>query len=386
MLPELHSLINNNQHFISTISMKKRIIKHSINTLTACYILFNLVSCKSNQPEDVRQAYVIPDSLFSTLAIDTVKTSNITDAIKFNGIVDFNTDKVVNVFPLVSGNIMDIGVMPGDYVKAGELLGVVKSSEVANYNANLINADANVRLTGRQLEQQKDMYKSGLASQVDITNAEVNYQQAVAAKTQAEKILSINGNNKNGEYEIKSPIEGFVVQKNVTNGMSIRTDNGAAMFTISDLKNVWIQANVYEENIGKVHEGDQADVTTISYPDKVFKGKVDKLMNVLDPTTKVMKMRVVLDNPGYVLKPEMFATVTIYNSENKQAVSVSRSDLVFDHSQYYVIVLTGKKNVQIRQVEIMGTNGQTAYIKSGANPGERLISSQALLIYGSLNN
>jgi len=276
--------------------------------------------------------------------------------------------------------------MPGDYIKAGELLGVVKSSEVANYNANLTNAEANVRLTQRQLEQQKDMYKSGLASQVDITNAEVNYQQAVAAKTAAEKILSINGNNKNGEYEIRSPIAGFLVQKNVTNGMAIRTDNGTAMFTISDLKNVWIQANVYEENISKVHEGDMVDVTTISYPDKVFKGKVDKLMNVLDPTSKVMKMRVVLDNPGYMLKPQMFATVSTYYQENKQAVSISRKDLVFDHSQYYVIIVTGKKDVQIRPVEIIGMNGETAYIKAGVNPGERLVASQAILIYGSLNN
>jgi len=364
----------------------KTIIKHSIKTLASCYILFNLVSCKSNQAEDVRQAYVVPDSLFRTLSIDTVKTSQITNAIKFNGMVDFNTDKVVNVFPLVSGNMMNINVMPGDYVKAGQSLGVVKTPEVANYNANLINAEANVRLTARQLEQQRDMYKSGLASQVDITGAEVNYRQAVAAKTQAEKILSINGNNKNGEYAIKAPIEGFVVQKNVTNGMSIRTDNGTAMFTISDLKNVWVQANVYEENIGKVHEGDQADVTTISYPDKVFKGKVDKLMNVLDPTSKVMKMRVILNNPGYILKPQMFATVTIYNSENKKAVSISRKDLVFDHSQYYVIIVTGKKNVQIRPVEIIGINGETAYIKAGVNPGERLIGSQAILIYGSLNS
>ena len=328
----------------------------------------------------------MPDSLFRTLIIDTVKTSQITDAIKFNGMVDFNTDKVVNVFPLISGNLMDVNVMPGDYVKAGQLLGMVKSSEVTNYNASLINAETNVRLTARQLEQQKDMYKSGLASQVDITNAEVSYQQAVAAKTQAEKILSINGNNKNGEYAIKAPIEGFVVQKNVTNGMAIRTDNSAAMFTISDLKNVWVQANVYEENIGKVHEGDPAEVTTISYPDKVFKGKVDKLMNVLDPTSKVMKMRVILNNPGYLLKPEMFATVTTYNKENKQAVSISRKDLVFDHSQYYVIIVTGKKNVQIRPVEIIGMNGETAYIKSGVAAGERLIGSQALLIYGSLNS
>jgi len=345
-----------------------------------------MISCSPKQNEDVRQPYVVPDSLFHTLAIDTVKNSTVTDAIKFNGIVDFNTDKVVNVFPLVSGNVADVHVMPGDYVHTGEVLGVVKSAEVANYNSALINAEANVRLTARQLEQQQDLYKSGLASQVDITNAEVNYQQAVAAKIAAEKVLNINGDNKNGLYNIKAPIDGFIVQKNLTNGMSIRTDNSAALFTISDLKNVWVQANVYEENIGKVQEGDKAEVTTISYPDKVFMGKVDKLMNVLDPTNKVMKMRVVLNNPGYVLKPEMFATVTIYNKENKQAVSVSKTDLVFDHSQYYVIVLTGKKNVQIRPVELIGINGQTAYIKNGVNPGERLISSQALLIYGSLNS
>jgi len=383
MLPALYSLINNCTLY--QISMKT-IIKHSIKILTLACLSFSLASCKSDQVEEVRQAYVVPDSLFRTLVIDTVKTSFVTDAIKFNGMVDFNTDKVVNVFPLISGNLQDVNAMPGDYIKAGELLGVVKSSEVANYNANLTNAEANVRLTQRQLEQQKDMYKSGLASQVDITNAEVNYQQAVAAKTAAEKILSINGNNKNGEYEIRSPIAGFLVQKNVTNGMAIRTDNGTAMFTISDLKNVWIQANVYEENISKVHEGDMVDVTTISYPDKVFKGKVDKLMNVLDPTSKVMKMRVVLDNPGYMLKPQMFATVSTYYQENKQAVSISRKDLVFDHSQYYVIIVTGKKDVQIRPVEIIGMNGETAYIKAGVNPGERLVASQAILIYGSLNN
>jgi cobalt-zinc-cadmium efflux system membrane fusion protein len=366
--------------------MKKRIVKNSISALSIGCILSGLVSCSPKQTEDIRQPYEVPDSLFRTLVLDTVKTSQITNAIKFNGIVDFNTDKVVNVFPLVSGNVLNVHAMPGDYVHTGEVLGVVKSAEIANYNSALVNAEANVRLTARQLEQQRDLYKSGLASQVDITSAEVNYQQAVATKTAAEKILNINGNNKNGLYDIKSPIEGFIVQKNVTNGMSIRTDNGAALFTISDLKDVWVQANVYEENVGKVHQGDPVDVTTISYPDKIFKGKVDKLMNVLDPTSKVMKMKVILNNPGYMLKPQMFATVTAYNKANKQAISISKSDLVFDHSQYYVIVVTGKKNVQIRPVEIIGTNGQTVYIKSGVTPGERLIGSQALLIYGSLNS
>jgi len=367
--------------------MKKRTIKYGLLIAAACFTGINLFSCSSKtDTDDVRQPYVVPDSLFKTLAIDTVKTSNITNAIKFNGIVDFNEDKVINVFPLVSGNVSGITVMPGDYVKTGQVLGVVKSSEVANYNANVLNADANVRLTARQLEQQKELYKSGLASQVDITSAEANYQQAVAADIAAKKILSINGDNPNGEFLIKAPIEGFIVQKNVNNGMSIRTDNGAALFTISDLKNVWVQANVYEENIAKVHQGDEADITTITYPDKTFKGKVDKLMNVLDPTSKVMKMRVVLDNPGYVLKPQMFATVTLYNKENLEATAIASSDLVFDHSQYFVIVIKSKKDVQIRPVDIISINGKTAYIKDGVKPGETLVGSNAILIYGSLNS
>ena len=366
--------------------MKKRIIINCISASALGFVLSALVSCSSEQKEEVRQPYVVPDSLMKILKIDTVKTSNVLESIKFTGIVDFNADKVINVFPLVSGNVMDVHANAGDYVRQGEVLGIVKSAEVANYNSNLINAEATVRLTERQLEQQKDLFKSGLASQVDVTNAEVNYQQAIAARTAAEKILNINGDNKNGLFEIKSPIEGFVVQKNVTNGMSIRTDNGAALFTISNLNNVWIQANVYEENIGKVHEGDVAEITTISYPDKVFKGKVDKLMDVLDPTSKVLKMRIDLNNPGYLLKPQMFATVAISNNQHKEAIAISSADLVFDHSQYYVIIVKGKKDVQIRPVDVITINGKTAYIKNGLIPGERMIGSQALLIYGSLNS
>ncbi len=365
----------------------KNLIKSCVGGLAIYSGLVNLYSCKAPEPVAVsRQGYIVPDSLFKTLVVDTVRTSNISDATKFNGVVDFNTDKVVNVFPLITGNVQQVKVMPGDYVRRGQVLGVVKSAEVANYNSALVTANATVRLTTRQLAQQKDLFSSGLASQVDIASAEVAYEQAVAAKVAASKILSINGDNHNGEYQIKSPIEGFVVQKNVTNGMAIRSDNGTGLFTISDLQDVWVQANVYEENIGKVHEGDEAEVTTISYPDRIFKGKVNKLLNILDPTTKVMKMRVVLNNPGYVLKPQMFATVTINNRENKRATAIASSDLIFDHSQYYVVVVKGKKDIQIRSVEIISINGKTAYIKSGVIPGDRLIGSQALLIYGSLNS
>ncbi|MGG2334331.1 TolC family protein, partial [Salmonella enterica] len=87
----------------------------------------------------------------------------------------------------------------------------------------LTNAETNVLLADKILQQQKDLFKSGLASQIDLTNAEVRYQQAVAAKILAERVLKINGDNKKGEYEVRSPINGFIVQKNVTNNIAIRT-------------------------------------------------------------------------------------------------------------------------------------------------------------------
>ncbi len=353
-----------------------------------CVVTFHLACSAKNEKEDrqVRDAYVLPDSLAKTLLIDTVKVKTLTNSIRFNGIVDINPDRVANIFPLVSGNVQDVKVMLGDYVKAGQILGQVKSAEMAQYNAALLNADANVRLTAKLLQQQKDLFKSGLVAQIDVVNAEIASQQAEAARVAAQQVMAVNGDNRQGGYFIKSPVNGFVVQKNITNGMSIRTDNNNALFTISDLKEVWVQANIYEANISKVHQGDAADVTTISYPNKVFHGKVDKLMNVLDPTSKVLKMRIVLNNPDYLLKPQMFATITINNQQNERAMAISASSIVFDHSQYFALLYKSRNDVQIRPVDIISINGNTAFIKNGLQPGDFLISSQALQIYTALNN
>ncbi len=135
-----------------------------------------------------------------------------------------------------------------------------------------------------------------------------------------------------------------------------------------------------------MHEGDDVDVTTLADPDKIYKGQINKLMNTLDPTNRVMKMRVILPNPDYALKPQMFATVTVNNDLDRKAISLPINALIFDHSQYYVLVYDGKKGVQIRPIEIITNNNKTVYIKSGVTPGELVIGSQAILIYGALNN
>jgi cobalt-zinc-cadmium efflux system membrane fusion protein len=348
---------------------------------------FGLHSCTDKaKASDEKQGYVLPDSLLKTIEIDTVTTSKVLNSLNLTGKVDFNEDQVIKIFPPISGLVSDIKVMLGDYVKKGQTLAEIKSVEMAGYSNDFSMAKSNLEIAKKTLDATNDMYKSGLASQRDQLTAQENYNQALSSLQKAERVLTLNGGSLNGDYTVKSPIDGFVVEKQVNNNMIIRTDNATGLFTISDLKNVWVMANVYESNIANVKMGDSVQVTTLSYPGKIFQGKVDRIMNVLDPSNKVMKLRIVLPNPGYLLKPEMFASVVVRNTENKKMISIPFRDLIFDHSQYYVLVYKSPSDISIRPVQVMNTVGDCSFISEGLTEGEKLIGTQPLLIYQELNS
>jgi len=351
-------------------------------------IICMLQSCTSEQakPAEERKGYTLPDSLAKNIAIDTVQTCPLMDALTLTGSVDFNQDNVVNIYPMVSGNIQDVKVALGDYVTQGQTLAVVKSTEMAGYSNDLITAETNLNIAIKNLDKTKDLYKSGLAAVTDSLSAEIAVQQAKSELNRVQRVLKINGGSTQGDYVIKAPISGFIAQKNITNNTAIRADNGNNIFTISDLKNVWVQANVYESNINKVHEGDEVNVTTLSYPGRVFKGKIDKLLNILDPSNKVMKVRVVLDNKDYALKPQMFASVTVTNKSTQQSICIPSTALIFDHSQYYVLLYKSNSNIRIAPVQVLSTLGDKTYLSGGITPGDKIIASEALFIYDQINN
>lgn len=348
---------------------------------------FLLPSCenKDKKPE-ADKGYVIPDTVMRSLRIDTVGESQLVNAITLTGKVSTNDDNVVPVYSLVSGNVQDIKVVLGDYVSAGQTLAIVRSQEMAQYSSDLLNAETNVSIAQKNLEKTLDMYHGGLASVPDSLAAVVQLQQAKAELDRVNRVLKINGGNSQGEYIVRAPISGFIVQKGATNNMLIRNDNSTSLFTISDLKNVWVQANVYESNISLIHLGENVDVTTIAYPGKSFKGRIDKVMEVLDPTSKVMKVRVVLPNPQYLLKPEMYASITVTEKENKECLSVPSSAVIFDHSQNYVLVFHSKSDVKITPVQVISAVGDRTFISTGVSLGDQVIASQAILIYNALNS
>ncbi|PSL45533.1 cobalt-zinc-cadmium efflux system membrane fusion protein [Chitinophaga niastensis] len=354
--------------------------------LFASTVLIQSCGTQPTQNANEKQKYVIPDTVLHALKIDTVQNSPLVNALTLTGKVTANDDNVSKIFPMVSGKIKDIKVMLGDYVNKGQTLAVMSSSEMAGFGADLVNAEAGVKVARKNMDATQDMYNSGISSQKDLLSAQTDYQKAQSELNRVNKVLNINGGNTGGEYIIKTPISGFVVEKLVTNNTMVRADNSTNLFTISDLKNVWIIANVYESNIGQVHLGDNVEVTTLSYPGKVFHGKVDKVFNVLDPTNKVMKVRIVLQNDDYALKPEMFASVRVVYKDGQEALSIPSQALIFDHSQYYVLVYASKSDVKITPVKVISAIGDRTYISAGINAGDKIIASQAILIYDALNN
>ena len=361
-------------------------MKNSIIFLTVISFLI-VCGCNNNtEAPNTTDKYIIPDSLLKTLKIDTVVSCPLVNSLTLTGKVAFNDEQVAKIFPLVSGNIMDVNVQLGDYVKRGQQLGIIRSGEMAGYANDLVSARTNLAVAKKNLDAAEDMYKSGLLSEKDYLNTKALYQQAQGQLTRAGHVIQINGGNTQSLYIVKAPIDGFIVEKNITNNMSIRTDNTNALFTVSDLKNIWILANVYESQIAQVHLGDEVEVTTLTYPGKKFRGKVDKILNVLDPANKVMKIRVVLPNPDYLLKPEMYASVTVVSKTDKDALCIPSSALIFDHSQNYILVYKSPSDVKIVPVQLLSTHGDRTYISGNLSEGDKLINSNVLLIYDALNS
>jgi cobalt-zinc-cadmium efflux system membrane fusion protein len=350
--------------------------------------LLLLAACKGKTPPVAENKQVcVSDSMARMITIDTAKTTTIKNELSLSGEVSYDDNTVVKVFPFSGGQVLDVKVSLGDKVAKGQTLAIVRSADVAGNYTDLTSSKADLSIAKRQLEQANYLYKNGISSERDYTEAKENYNKAEAAYDKIKEQISINGGGSTspgGTLVIKAPESGYVVEKNITAGSFIRPDNNNSMFTISNMKDVWIWANVFESDISKVKAGYTAKITTVAYPDKVFTGKVDATSSVLDPDNKVMKIKIVLPNEGMLLKPEMFTNVVITNTDKAQSVSVPAKAVVFDNSKNFVVVYNDKCDIKLREVSVIKTVEDTSYIASGLKPGDKVISKNQLLLYDAL--
>jgi cobalt-zinc-cadmium efflux system membrane fusion protein len=343
--------------------------------------------CKHSQAEDSEKAtFVLSDTMLKNIRIDTAQMQPVMNDVRLSGKVTPNGGKVLKVYPLVSGYVEDIKVQLGDYVQKGQVLAVIHSAEIADYEKQLAQARSDRNVADKNLKVAQDLYDSRLSTEKDVVNAKGEVQKSDAEITRLNDLFKIYRKGKGATYLVTAPISGYIIEKNINNSMEIRSDNSANIFTISELDDVWVMANVFETDIARIKEGYQADVVTVSYPDEPFHGKIDKIYNFLDPATKTMQVRISIDNKNMLLKPEMFATVYVKYQDNDQKIGVPSASIIFDNSKNYVLVFKDKFNIAVRQVEVAKTSGDITYLSSGLNAGEKVISKNQLLIYDALKD
>jgi len=344
-------------------------------------------ACKAKLPDVKKNDPLISDSLAHIISIDTVKYEQIEDQLSLTGEVAFNDNKVVKVFPNASGQVVSVAVSLGDSVRKGQTLAVIKSADIVSDYADLRTAGNNAAIAEKELKNAEQLYKSGISSEKDYAQAKLEYNKAMddVHKVKTQIAIKGGGNTKaEGTYIISSPADGFVVEKNISAGSFIRNDYSQNLFTVSNMKNVWVWANVFETDIQKIKEGEPAVITTLAYPGKVFYGHVDQVNFVLDPMSKAMKIKIVLPNADRLLKPEMFTNITLAKKEPEKALTIPTSALIADNGKNYVVIYKDKYHVSVQEVTPGKIEDTKTYIQSGLQPGDLVISKNQVLLYNAL--
>ncbi len=343
-------------------------------------------SCKHKNEPEAAQKFVLSDTMLAKTGFAQAAVRPVYGSLKLFGKISADNSRMAQVFPVAGGSVVKVNVELGDYVKKGSVLAVIRSGEVAEYERQKMEAVNDVTIAEKNLQVAKDMFAGKLSSEKDVLTAEKELQNAKASLRRIDEVFKIYNIGQGAAYNVVAPISGFIIDRNITENMQLRNDRTENIFSIAEIDEVWVLANVNETDIGKITVGMEAEVRTVSYPDRVLKGSVDKIFNMLDDNTKAMKVRIRIPNKDLALKPEMSATVSLHIKENRELLAIPASAVIFDKSKNWVMVYKGRDNIQTREVEVYRQNADTTYISKGLDEGETVISRNQMLIYDALND
>ncbi|MDR1023318.1 MAG: efflux RND transporter periplasmic adaptor subunit [Prevotellaceae bacterium] len=339
------------------------------------------ISCKQSKPESAKQE-ALSGSFLASLPRSVAHSEEISYELKLNGRIVPDEARQASVYALVSGRSEQVSVELGDYVHKDQTLAVLKSVEVAGVSNELALAKSNLDIARKNRETYKELYESYLVSEREYTTACAEYEKALSELQKAENVAAITG-GENSLYVLAAPISGYVFAKNIANNSEVRADMADPLFSIADLSVVWILADVFEVDIARVRLGQAVSVHTLSNPDKIYEGKIDRIYNVLHPETRTVKARVSLANSGNSLMPGMFVSVKVDIRSEQSAVAVPSKSLVFDSNRVYVVVMNRDSSPEIRPVKEILRNGDKCYVE-GVADNETVITGSQVFLFEAL--
>src|ERR1700681_1015207 len=288
-----------------------------------------LLGCNENKADPKAEAppaaSVQPDLDANNFKVDHPEQFPLATAVEYKaaptlnvtGVIQPDIARAVPVISLAAGRIVEVKARLGDTVKKGQVVLRVQSTDVSGaYQAyrKSVNEETLARI---QLERAQLLYGKGAIAKSALEQAEdvaKNAQADLDATTAQLLTLGVDKAHPSGIVDIKAPISGVITDQQVTNAGGVQGLASPNPFTISDLSYVWIICDVYENDLDAAKVGEFADIRLSAYPNKIFKGRIDNILPVLDPTIRTTKVRLEVPNPG-MMHVGMFVTATFYGKQ-----------------------------------------------------------------------
>jgi cobalt-zinc-cadmium efflux system membrane fusion protein len=337
---------------------------------------------------DKAQLFTVPKEQASHIQVVTVQPTTWPRILRLTGTVAYNSFQTTPVISQVSGPVSRIMVSPGQVVKKGQPMLYVSSPDYSQLRAAYLKARDAHSLAHKNYLRAQDLYAHHAIAERDLQAAESAEIQAQADLQSSEQSLKILGiprpdtlieNPTSPEVPLLAPISGEAVERQCSPGQVLQAGQ-TQCFTISDMRTVWVLANVYENQLAYVHVGDPVAMKTDAYPD-VFHGKISFMGAALDATSRTLQARIDTTNPARRLKKDMYVTATVVAGKIDNALLVPDAAVLRDAENEPFVYVTAGQDQFIRRPVTLGQSSEgKTQIVSGLNPGEQVAGDGGLFL------
>ncbi|MBI3754288.1 MAG: efflux RND transporter periplasmic adaptor subunit [Deltaproteobacteria bacterium] len=307
----------------------------------------------------------------------------------FSGNVSINETRLAHVGPRISGRAIEVYANLGDYVEKGHALAIIDSTEIGEAQSQYLKAKTTFEIAEKSYARAKIILEGKVISTGEFQRREGEY---LSAKTELkaaedrlhllgmteEEIASIGkGHTINSKVAIYAPLSGSVIERHLTLGEVVEPVK--PLFSIADLSIVWVIADIPERDIPKIKKGQGVAVIVSAYPEKVFRGTISYISDLIDPGTRTVKVRIEVENSNWILKPGMFAAIKI-SAGGKDLLSIPVSAIQREGDKTIVFVAKGENSFEKRVVELGPPLDGFHEVIFGVKEGERVVTKGAFAL------
>ena len=323
------------------------------------------------------------------IKIETVQEVSGATSISLPGRVSFDEDHTQRVASPIDGRAVGILVKAGDRVRAGQPLLQLSSPSVGQIQADAQKALSDLSVSEKATERVHKLQAEGAVAEKEVAQSEGDLRKARSDHARATaqlKALGVSPSDPAVNAALRAQIAGIVVERNVLVGQEVRADQGTPLLTISSLDMVWVLADVYEQDLALVAEGDTVTIQVPAYPGEKFGGRVGHIGDVVDPATRTVKIRCVVPNKDHRLKPEMFAKVDVADNGRRKIIGIATKAVLTDGDKTYVIVATEGNVFRLHRVDVGPESEGHIRVLGGLTTGEKIVTEGAIFMKREIEN